>query len=74
MTKTALKGDLNTDIKQQMESMASLRKTIESISHSIYEQECRMWEQLRKENPKMSDNVSASIEDGVVVIKDRKAD
>lgn len=74
MKKTKLEGELNDDIKSQILSIGALKRTIENVSYSIHGAEDKMWKQIKKEFPDISENCSMGIENDVVVITDRLAD
>lgn len=74
MKRTIIDGEVGQEIKSQLDQVEALKRTIASISQTIYELENRIWEHVRKEYPNISKNSTISIVEGRVLLTDRLDD
>jgi hypothetical protein len=74
MKRIIIEGDVGEEVKKQMNYLDALSRAMEDMAMTKHELGKKMWEQVRKEYPDISDNCNLSIIDGVALLVDRIKD
>ncbi len=74
MKKTSIEGELREEVQKQLDEISSQRKAVYAINAYVYEIEGRMWKQIKKEFPDISENTTITSVDDTIVLTDRLAD
>jgi hypothetical protein len=74
MKRIIIDGEVGEELKKQMNHLDALSKGMEDLALMKHELGTRMWKQIRKEYPDISENCSLSIIDGTALLVDRLND